>query len=113
MKKKRTSRRGSVYVLVLAAGVVLTSMGIAGLSLVRAQRAASDQTEAAQRARLAAQSALGLGVRAITLDPTGLSWRSGATTGKLFTGMAIGDASCSAFVTDSAGAICQTRPPGG
>ncbi|MBI1189527.1 MAG: hypothetical protein GC200_02445 [Tepidisphaera sp.] len=103
MKKKRTSRRGSVYVLVLAAGVVLTSMGIAGLALVRAQRAASDQTEAAQRARLAAQSALGLGVRAITLDPTGLSWRSGATTGKLFTGMAIGDASCSAFVTDSAG----------
>lgn len=97
------ARRGSVYVLVLAAGVVLTAMSIAGLELVRAQRAASDQTEAAQRARLAAQSALEVGVFKLMKDPPGAAWRTANTSSRLCNAMTFGDATGSVVVSDWAG----------
>lgn len=102
-KSARRHHQGSVYLLVIATGIVLTAMGIAGLSLVRAQRAATERADGAQRARLAAQSALEMGVALISADPSGTSWRVTQPASPLFSSMVIGDATCSAKVFSSNG----------
>lgn len=104
----RSLRRGSVYLLVMAVGVALTSLGIAGLALVRAERAATARADGAQRARLAAQSALEAAISVVSADAPGTTWRAGAPTSKLFSAMSIGDASCSALVSDVSGGNLST-----
>lgn len=68
--------RGSVYLMVLAAGVALTTLGIAGLALVRSQRRAEVLRHDAEACRRATQSALELAAGQFAADPTGVdSWR--------------------------------------
>lgn len=111
-RARNTSRRGSVYLLVLAAGVVLTSMGIAGLALLRVQRAAGERDDGAQRARLAAQSAMEAGVGVIAADPAGTSWRVAQNSGLLFSEMSIGDSTCSVTISDPGGRSLSLSPSG-
>ncbi|MFA6047054.1 MAG: hypothetical protein WC718_18885 [Phycisphaerales bacterium] len=103
MGRGRQHHRGSVYLLVIATGVALTSLGIAGLMLVRAQRAATARSDGAQRARIASQSALEVGVSVVAADLSGASWRTGSPSSVLFSAMTIGDATCSATVSNPSG----------
>lgn len=69
-------RRGTVYVLVLSAGVVFTAMGIGALALLRTQREGEDFMMRAAEARLAAASALEIAAQVLANDPTGTGWRT-------------------------------------
>jgi len=64
-----------VYVLVLAAGIVLTAAGIATLAAVRTQGRRSELESDQQRAAAAATSALELAIAKAQTDPTGSAWR--------------------------------------
>jgi hypothetical protein len=73
-------RRGSVYLLVLAAGMSLTVMCVAGLALAKSQRQTEELRHCASGARLMAQAGQELGVATIQADPGGSgSWRKFAT----------------------------------
>lgn len=78
-RRQPGSRRGSVYVMVMAAGVVLTALGIAGLSLVRVQRERDELRRGADRARVAARAGLDAAAGVLWADPAGATWRSGAS----------------------------------
>jgi hypothetical protein len=74
------SRRGSVYVLVLAAGAALTVLCVAGLALARTQRAGDELRHRASRARALSGSGLELASSMLASDPEGSgSWRKFAT----------------------------------
>jgi hypothetical protein len=66
--------------MVLAAGIALTTLGIAGLALVRSQRRAEVLRHDAEACRRASQSALELAAGQFAADPTGTdSWRKDAS----------------------------------
>lgn len=80
LPSRGASRRGGVYVLVLAAGVALTGLGIATLSVVSAQRRGESLTQDAARARVGARAALEIGASIIASDPSGAAWRTATPT---------------------------------
>lgn len=105
-------RRGSVYILVLAAGVSLTALGVGGLILAQSQRRATDLREHAALARGVAQSGLEGAVAAVNADPNGVSWR----TNRTFTAVSdagFSRASCLAVVSDPADADLRDDPEEG
>lgn len=62
--------------MVLAAGIALTTLGIAGLALVRSQRRAEVLRHDAEACRRASQSAMELAAGQFAADPTGTdTWR--------------------------------------
>lgn len=78
-------RRGSVYVLVLAAGVTLTAVGIGSLAVISAQRRGEAIVGESGRARAAARAGLEVGAHILAADPGGTGWRVSAPT-KLYKG---------------------------
>lgn len=79
-RDRTVSTRGSVYLMVLAAGIALTTLGIAGLALVRSQRRSEVLRHDAEACRRASQSALELAAGHFAADPTGeASWRKDAS----------------------------------
>lgn len=73
--------RGSVYLMVLAAGIALTTLGIAGLALVRSQRRAELLRHDAEACRRATQSALELAAGQFATDPAGTdTWRKDSSS---------------------------------
>ncbi|MCE7973215.1 MAG: hypothetical protein DYG92_02645 [Leptolyngbya sp. PLA1] len=65
-----------MYLMVLSAGIALTTLGIAGLALVRSQRRAELLRHDAEACRLSTQSALDLAAWQLATDPTGANtWR--------------------------------------
>ncbi len=69
-------RRGTVYVLVLCAGVVFTAMGIGALSILRTQRAGEHLSLHAADARRGATGALEIASQVLAADPAGSTWRT-------------------------------------
>ena len=69
----RCHRQGSVYVMVLASSMILTTIGLGALLAIRVQRRSNQMTQDMAEARLHAQSAVELGLLFVQTDP---NWRS-------------------------------------
>lgn len=83
----RRHRRGSVYLMVLGAAVIVTILGLSALTAVRIQRRSADGLGDFAEARRYAQSAIELGLLAIHDDP---DWRENQLNGNWITDKAIG-----------------------
>ncbi|MFC1635708.1 hypothetical protein ACFL5Z_12780 [Planctomycetota bacterium] len=66
-------RQGSVYVMVLASSMILTTIGLGALFAIRVQRRSIQMTQNMAEARLHAQSAIELGLLFVRTNP---NWRS-------------------------------------
>lgn len=65
MKRSCTSRRGTIYVLVLVTASIVTAMGVAGVMVARTERSATEWSLRSERAARGAHSALHLGLQRI------------------------------------------------
>ena len=76
--RRRSGRRGTVYIAVLGISLLVVIIGLSTLLAVRVERRAASATEAAVKARLGAESVTDLALCWITADP---NWRSTYTSG--------------------------------
>ena len=70
------ARRGTVYLLVLSCGTLLTVVALSGLAVVRARAGGAAASLAEETARLAARSILEVAAASIAADPSGTTWRT-------------------------------------
>jgi hypothetical protein len=75
---RERTRRGTIYLLVLVTTAIVTAMGVAGVMIVRSERASLEWSLRTQRASRAAESGLHIGLQRIGSDMT---WRSGIGAG--------------------------------
>lgn len=93
-RKKLTHRRidarsrGSVYILVLGASLLVAVIGISALMAARVQRRATQASAGMAQTRQLACSAIDLGLLAIQQNPT--TWRTLFTAGTLPTDLSLG-----------------------
>ncbi|MEX2217357.1 MAG: hypothetical protein WD749_01240 [Phycisphaerales bacterium] len=100
-------RRGSAYIAVLGAAMVVTIIGLGALSLVRSQRLiVTTQTDAAS-ARLAAESAVEWGAQIISAQS---GWRTTRTNGEWAAGQDFGGSKVTLEVTDPLDGNLANRP---
>jgi hypothetical protein len=83
-----TIRRGSIYIAVLGAAMLVTLIGLTGLAAVRMQRMSASTLADAEQARLYAQSAVELGAQWVRSDPL---WRSTRPDGVWVADRPLGD----------------------
>ena len=94
-------RRGSVYLIVLGAAMVVALLSLSSLITLRVQRRSVQGTIESAEARLYAQSAVELGLQIIAEDP---AWRSTYSSGSWITDQQIGDGTFSLEGVDPADA---------
>ena len=96
------SRRGTVYVFVLALAMIVLTIAVGSISIVRAQsRTTTDQSDAGE-AQHYALSAIELGRLMIANDA---NWRTTRSNGNWFTKQTIGQGSCTLNVVNPNGAL--------
>ena len=93
----RYCRRGSVYVLVLGATMLVMTIGLTALYAARVESRSSTTSNDLVASRLYAQSAIEMGMFLILDDP---NWRDNRTSGWWEVDTAIGDGTYSLQVTD-------------
>ena len=91
------SRRGTVYVVVLATVAMVTAIGLTTLAAQRVQRRLIESSNDAAQARLYAQSAAEIGLLSATNTAT---WRSQIASGGWVSSQAIGDGTFSLTAVD-------------
>ncbi|MGH7130742.1 MAG: hypothetical protein ACREJO_02210 [Phycisphaerales bacterium] len=104
--RRLAARRGSIYVVVLGVSLLVTMIGLGGVSansaIARSINAGSDSS----RARWTAQSALELARQLIDADPL---WRTNRANGAWVTDSALGKATYSISVVNPSGALNRTE----
>jgi hypothetical protein len=83
----RQRRRGTAYLIVLGAAVIVTLLGLSALTGVRIQRRSTLALADVTEARLYARSAIELGLLTINSAPT---WRTAQPHGRWITGRTLG-----------------------
>jgi len=73
IRRHRFKRPGSIYLMVLASSMILTTIGLGALLAIRVQRRSTQMTRDTAEARLCAQSAVELGLLFVQTNP---NWRS-------------------------------------
>jgi hypothetical protein len=94
-----THHRGSVYLLVLGAAMIVSIIGLSAIWLVRVQRTASQMDQDYGESQLCARSAVEAGLHRIGTDP---NWRTSGTGGTWLSNEPFGNGNCSLVVTDPA-----------
>ncbi|HPZ99752.1 MAG TPA: hypothetical protein PLT93_16590, partial [Phycisphaerae bacterium] len=97
---RRHTRRGSGYILILGAAMLVSVVGLSSLTLVRVQSRAGQTAIAAQRARIHARSAVETVVAHSMADP---SWRSNYATWASRMPLALDRGYCSAGISEPDG----------
>ncbi len=90
-------QRGSVYVLVLGASILVAVIGVSALMAARVQHGAISRSADAAQTRLLARSAIDLGLCSIRQNPT---WRTLFAAGTLPTGLELGSGTLTLTATD-------------
>lgn len=88
IKRRKNTRRGSVYVAVLGTALIVSVLGLSALMIQRIQRKADQQAAHVVEARLYADAALRIGMLRIENDP---EWRFNYPNGAWETDVPIGD----------------------
>ncbi|MFG0327443.1 MAG: hypothetical protein ACF8SC_09295 [Phycisphaerales bacterium JB037] len=101
----RRSRRGSAYLLVLAATTIVTAAGVGALLVQRASHRATKLAQSTADARAAALSGLELGAFVINTVPT---WRSTFGEGTWIPGWTVGNATVTVTAYTADGSTWQT-----
>jgi Tfp pilus assembly protein PilX len=102
-----SDRRGSAYLIVLAAAMIVATLGLGALLAVRSQNRAARALMDAAEARQNAHSAIELGRLWISQDP---KWRSNRPNGAWATNQPMGAGSYSLEVTDPLDGDLANRP---
>ena len=103
----RCRRRGSIYIIILSASLIVMVIGLAAVTFIRIERRyATTSTEFAQT-RLYAQSAVELAYSIMRDDP---NWRTNRTSGIWLTGQTLGDGTFNLEVVDPVDNDYQTDP---
>lgn len=104
--RRLAARRGSIYVIVLGVSLLVTMIGLGGISansaIARSINAGADSS----LARWTAQSALELARQLIDADPL---WRTNRSNGAWVTDSALGKATYSISVVNPSGALNRTE----
>jgi len=103
----RARRRGSIYIAVLGAAMIVLTLAVGGILAARTQARSADSLGDAAAARLAAQSALELARLWISQDP---NWRSTRPNGTWASGLSLGGASISISAQDPIDNNLANRP---
>lgn len=93
-----TSRRGSIYVLVLIVSIIVTMIGILALRMVQSQARVARLHAQRDKAAALAESAVQWGVHLVTLRD---GWRSTITSGSIIRTMDLGEGQISVTITDT------------
>jgi len=96
MRRNTHHRRGSIYLPILAASMVITLLGLSAVWLTRLQSRSGRRALDYAEARLNARSAVEIALQIIDQDP---DWRQ-RTPSQWFTDLPIGSGTCSVTVTD-------------
>ncbi|WP_428937602.1 hypothetical protein [Fontivita pretiosa] len=105
--REQARRRGSIYIAVLGAAMIVLTLAVGGILAARAQARSSDSLGEAAAARLAAQSALELARLWISQDP---NWRSTRPNGTWASGLSVGGATISISAQDPIDNNLANRP---
>ncbi len=103
-RKKLTHRqidarqRGSVYVLVLGASLIVAVIGISALMAARVQRRATQVSAGMAQTRQLARSAIDLGLLTVQQNPA--TWRTLFAAGTLPTNLSLGSGKLTLAATD-------------
>ncbi len=87
-RSSRHLRRGSIYMAVLSAALIVTVIGLSSIAVVRVQRRAAEGTSDFSQARLYAQSGVEMGLLWIDTDP---DWRNTYPNGEWVSNVPIGN----------------------
>jgi len=96
------SRRGAVYMIVLATGTLVLTLGLGGIAVSRSLARTIDRRSEASSARLNAESAVEIARRIIASDP---AWRTNRSNGDWFKNTAVGDGTMGVNVTNPNGSL--------
>jgi hypothetical protein len=97
---RRRQHRGSIYVALLCAALIVSVIGLSALTAVRVQRTGAEGTNDLAAARFYAQSAIEMGLHWIDGDP---SWRDTRPNGVWAANVPIGDGTFTLEGTDPDG----------
>ena len=97
-----THPRGSIYIAVLAMSMIITIIGVAGISTAMIERKQVEQTNDYSLAQYHAQSAVQLAILRINNNP---NWRDGLTDGMLFENLVFSGGEISAWTDVAADGI--------
>ena len=100
-------RRASVYVLILAASLLVSVIGVSALLAARVQHRTASSADDIVKARLNAQSALNLALLAIDQDP---NWRQTYTHDTWEPVVSVGDGTCKWKLVDDKDADLKDDP---
>jgi hypothetical protein len=100
-------RRGSAYVAVLGASMVVATIGMGALAIVRSQRLTVQAQGDTASARLYAQSLVEWGAQLVAADS---AWRSGHPSGAWYSSQPLGDAVVTLEGTDPLDNDLSNRP---
>ena len=103
----RHSRRGSIYLIVLAAASIVATLGMGAMLAVRAQARAVNSLGDAAEARQYALSAVEIGRLWIAQDP---NWRTNRSCGAWASGQPIGSGTFTLEVSDPVDGNLANRP---
>ena len=88
----RRNQRGSAYIMVLGAAMIISVIGLSSLLLVRVQSRHTGWSTDVGQARLGALSAIQIGLLQVASDP---DWRTTRSSGTWWNDMPIGNGSAS------------------
>lgn len=104
---QRIARRGSAYIAVLGAAMVLTIIGLGAVSILRAQRLTVLSEYDAAACRYYAESSVEWAVQLIAADP---NWRANRTSGTWYAAQTLNDSTVKLECIDPVDGNLSNRP---